>query len=80
MKIQVFFFAAVREAFGESSCWIEVPDGSRIDEVLPLLETHEKKVPEEMPIVFAVNEHFEAGDKKLQDGDELALMPPVSGG
>ena len=76
MKIEVLFFAEIKEALGQSHRFMEVSDGVSISEVVQLLG-HEL---EGRTLVFAVNEDFETGDQKLKDQDQLAIMTPMSGG
>ena len=81
MKIKVLFFARLKEIFGESSCWVEVPEGSCVRELLGYLtEPGAEYILKEFPLIFAVNEEFETDGRRLKDRDELALMMPMSGG
>ena len=81
MKIKVLFFARLREIFGGSSRWVEVPEGSCVRELLEYLtEPGAECVLKEIPLVFAVNENFETEERRLKDQDELAIMTPMSGG
>ena len=80
MKVQVLFFARLREIFGESR-FVDIPEGSRVGEVIERL-AGECADPafEKLPLRFAVNENFETADCELKDRDRLALMTPMSGG
>ena len=81
MKIKVLFFARLREIFGESCRFDEVPEGSCVGEVAErLVEECDEPALKEIPLIFAVNENFESCDRKLKDQDQLALMTPMSGG
>ena len=81
MKIKVLFFARLKEMFGETSRWVEVPEGSCVRELLEYLtESGAEHVLNEVPLVFAVNENFETDERRLKDRDELAIMTPMSGG
>ena len=77
MKIEVFFFAAVKEALGQSVREMEVPEGTYIHEIVRLLGLEHGR---NIPLIFAVNEDFETGDRKLENRDRLAIMTPMSGG
>ena len=89
MRIKVLFFSQLKEIFGEACRFIEVPDGSCIREVVERLFRESAKSEilrfaqddgNSIPVIFAVNENYETAEKKLIDGDDLAIMTPVSGG
>ena len=77
MKIEVFFFAAVKEMLGQYVREMEVPEGTCVDEVVQLLGLEHRQ---NIPLIFAVNEDFETEDRKLKNRDRLAIMTPMSGG
>jgi MoaE-MoaD fusion protein len=76
MQVAVRLFAAVREQAGRSSLALELPDGATIDEVWAALELGDP--PDGLR--YAVNRAFVDDHAPLADGDEVALIPPVSGG
>jgi len=81
MKIEIILFAQLKEIFGKTNFFLEVPKGNSVGEVVEQLERESgKDVFGGVPLVFAVNEHFEMAEKKLADQDELAILTPVSGG
>jgi MoaE-MoaD fusion protein len=55
---------------------MELPEGARAREVWELLELG----PEPVGLAYAVNRQYVDRDHALSDGDELAIIPPVSGG
>ena len=69
-------FAGLREQGGVGRRELELPDGARVEDVWPLLELGEE--PE--GLLYALNRRYAARDATLADGDEVALIPPVSGG
>jgi molybdopterin synthase catalytic subunit len=76
MRIAVKLFAVLRERAGARSLELELPDGACVDDVWPALE-----LGEEPPgLLLAVNRAYVGRDTLLSDGDEVALIPPVSGG
>ena len=80
MRINVFFFAELREIFG-SFRPMDVRDGSTVEEVVALLAGESASFfSKKASLVYAVNESFETTEKKLSHDDELALMTPMSGG
>lgn len=72
----VRLFAVLRQRAGAGSVAIELPDGARVDDALAALAD----VTAGVECVMAVNREYAAGDRVLSAGDELALIPPVSGG
>jgi molybdopterin converting factor subunit 1 len=76
MKIAVRLFAGLREQAGTREKTVELPDGATAADVWP-----ELGLGEEPPgLMLAVNRAYVERDQPLADGDELALIPPVSGG
>jgi molybdopterin synthase catalytic subunit len=83
MVLQVRLFAVLRDRAGRDSLEIEVAEGATVAEALRALgETSEplEEALEAMPVVMAVNRSYVGSDATLSPGDELALIPPVSGG
>jgi molybdopterin converting factor subunit 1 len=76
MQVRVRLFAALRERAGTGELELELPDGARVADVIERLH----HVVEGVPVVMAVNHEYAADDATLSAGDELALIPPVSGG
>ena len=76
MQVTVRLFAQLRERAGASELSLELPDGARVKDALERLGS----VTGELPVVMAVNREYADGDAPLAPGDELALIPPVSGG
>ena len=80
-KIKVKLFAILRERVGESEITISVPTGITVDylnsEILkkyPQLKSFNNK------FVTSVNRKVTTGDTIISSKDEIALLPPVSGG
>src|SRR3954462_2769811 len=76
MEVTVRLFAMLRERAGASEVTLELPDGARVSDALAEL----RDIAEGLPLVMAVNREYAAEDQVLDAGDELALVPPVSGG
>ena len=72
----VRFFAALREQAGQREREVELADGARVDDVWPALGLGD----EPRGLVYAVNRAYVERGAPLADGDEVALIPPVSGG
>jgi molybdopterin synthase catalytic subunit len=83
MVLQVRLFAVLRERAGRDSLAIEVAEGATVAEALRALAAESEPLGaalEAMPVVMAVNRSYVDTDATLSAGDELALIPPVSGG
>ena len=76
MRITVKLFAGLRERAGESGRDLELDAGARVADVWTPLGLGDE--PE--GLLYAVNKEYAAPDRRLADGDEVALIPPVSGG
>ena len=76
MRVRVRVFAALREQAGFSERDVELPEGARASDVWPSLDLG----PPPAGVLYARNTEYVAGETPLVDGDELALIPPVSGG
>ena len=69
-------FAMLRERAGAGQVVLELPEGARVRDALDSLGT----LADGLPLVMAVNREYADADQVLGSGDELALIPPVSGG
>lgn len=80
-QVRVRLFAMLAEAAGRRELVLEVPAGSRVSDVAAALA---RQVPALAPWVdrvsYALNLEYVRGDALVRDGDEVALLPPVSGG
>ena len=81
MKILVRFFAIYRERSGVSKKIIQMPPDSRVlDLINSLRAQHPNLAPSDVQIVVAVNNEYVSEQVILKNDDEIALIPPVSGG
>lgn len=76
MKVRIQLFATLRERAGTDQVELDLPEQSRVRDALELLRT----ITSGLPVVMAVNREYADEDVVLSAGDELALIPPVSGG
>ena len=76
MRVTVRLFAQLRERAGAGSLELDLPDGARVRDALAAIGD----LAAGLPVVMAVNREYAAEDAPLQPDDELALVPPVSGG
>jgi MoaE-MoaD fusion protein len=81
LRIRVRLFAMQREAAGMRELRLEVPLGSTVDDAWKaVVDSVPALAPGRSSLRFAVNGEYTDDDRTLADGDELACIPPVSGG
>ncbi|MFN8635634.1 MAG: MoaD/ThiS family protein [Chloroflexota bacterium] len=81
MKINIRLFASFREAVGSGTLAWDAPEGSTVADVVATLRAAYPRLgPAAEKALLAVNQEYVAATTRLHDGDELALIPPVSGG
>ncbi len=76
MQVRVRLFAGLRERAGADELALELPEGARVRDALHQVA----ELTAGVPVVMAVNQEYAGEDEPLKPGDELALIPPVSGG
>jgi molybdopterin synthase catalytic subunit len=76
VRVTVKLFAGLRERAGYGERELTVPDGARAEAVWASLELGD----EPAGLLYAVNREYAERGRALADGDEIALIPPVSGG
>ncbi len=81
MRVQVLFFGQLKEAAGRERDALELPEGARVSDLLrryaevsPALQSYYDVM------AVALNQEYSEAEAALHDGDEVALIPPVSGG
>jgi molybdopterin converting factor subunit 1 len=81
VKIRVRLFASFREATGSGTLAWEAPTGASVSDVVAALRAEYPRLgPASDKALLAVNQEYVGAEYRLHDGDELALIPPVSGG
>jgi len=93
MQVKVLYFGILKDWLAKSEEATELPNGSTIGELLGILRnrtphgaTSNKGAASEMTervwhsLAVAVNREYAPAGVVLRDGDEVALLPPVSGG
>jgi MoaE-MoaD fusion protein len=76
VEVTVRLFAALRERAGSPQLTLDLPEGARVRDALAELSG----LAQGVPVVMAVNREYASEEQVLDPGDELALIPPVSGG
>ena len=80
MRVLVRLFASYREAAGRGHFELELPPGATVRDAIARILKEHPLVAEGRQVVIARNREYVTPDATLADGDELALIPPVSGG
>jgi molybdopterin converting factor subunit 1 len=81
MRVQVKFFAAPREAMGRGEIEQDLPPGSTVHELMGVLTAEYPVLARYADCInVAVNRKYVDLHTELQDGDEVACVPPVGGG
>ncbi len=81
MRIEVLYFAILRERAKLERELLELPDGTSVAGARAIIGARHPAIAPLLPQVqAAVNRSWVADDHRLADGDELALLPPVAGG
>jgi molybdopterin converting factor subunit 1 len=81
MKATVKFFAALREMIGTRELSLEVIDGQTVGDLFRELCVRFPRLADYGSILlYSVNAEYVPPDHTLRDGDEVAFIPPVSGG
>ena len=81
MQIRLRYFAAIRETLGRADETREVDAGTTVSALFDLLEQEEPRLGMmRRSTLLMVNQEYVPPSHKLRDGDEVALIPPVSGG
>ncbi len=81
MRVRVLLFASLREAVGEKTLELELRDRATVADLLAQLEADHPVIARHRgKLLIAKNEERAVPGAELRDGDEIALLPPVSGG
>ena len=81
MRVRVQLFARLRDLAGRSECDCDVPAGSSVEDVWrAVADRHSSLKPFAGAISCALNADFARMSSTVREGDEVAFLPPVSGG
>jgi molybdopterin converting factor subunit 1 len=79
MRVHVLYFGVLKDVIGHRDAVMDVPEGASVNDLLALhREAGAGSVWDSVAV--AVNQEYARADDVLKDGDEVALLPPVSGG
>ena len=81
MTVRILLFAGLRERLRSDWVELELPEGATVAELLAALGEHHPALRELLPPCrVAVEQEFVAAGHRVRAGDEVAVIPPVSGG
>ena len=79
-EFKVLTFAAATEIIGADHCFLELPAGATVADLRAALIARYPEFSGLLSFAIARNEEYAADDEVLTPGDELVVIPPVSGG
>lgn len=81
MKIKVLFFASCRDLVGTGEKEITLDDGATMADLISEIASEHARFIEMAPsLMVSANQEYVEREHVLSDGDEVAFIPPVSGG
>ncbi|AHJ99648.1 MoaD/ThiS family protein [Hymenobacter swuensis] len=80
MNLKIALFGIAREIVGDSTLEVSAPEGQSAQGLLHDLHVRYPELARLTSLAVAVNNEYAADDTPLQERDEIALIPPVSGG
>lgn len=81
MRVRVLFFGMLKELVGKATDVIELPEGALVRDVVGHYESLNPRLKDWLEsLALAVNQQYSGPDTRLMPNDEVALLPPVSGG
>jgi molybdopterin converting factor subunit 1 len=81
VTVELLYFGMLKDYFEAERDVFELPSGSSVEELLELLRRRmEAELPVWRSLAVAVNREYALPSTVLHEGDEVALLPPVSGG
>jgi molybdopterin converting factor subunit 1 len=81
MTVRLRFFASIRERLQRAEAEQTLPEGATVGELWTVLCRHHPRLGDlSGSVSFAVNREYVDREHRLSDNDEVALIPPVSGG
>ncbi len=81
MRVKARLFAGLKELAGKSEIVVGLEDGATIRDLEKRLARESPRLGLLLPsLAYAVDEEYCTRDRVLHDGDEVAVIPPISGG
>jgi MoaE-MoaD fusion protein len=81
MQIRVLFFGVLKDLAGRGSHLVDLPEPAKLSDLLLHLQRQIPRLNAHFPsTAISINQEYAQPDSILRNGDEVALLPPVSGG
>src|SRR5579872_843557 len=81
MQVRILFFGVLKDLTGRASDLLNLPEHATLADVVTHYEDINPRLNELAPsLALSINQEFAAPDSPLKEGDEIAFLPPVSGG
>ena len=79
MRVKVLYFGVLKDGFGREGEWLELAEGASVADLVAECRGRFGGAPW-ASVAVAVNREYARASEVLKEGDEVALLPPVSGG
>ncbi len=80
MRVRVLPFGILKDWLGATATTLELPEGASVGDLLERIGKLQNAAPVLRGIAVSVNAEYATASRLLSDGDEVGLLPPVSGG
>ena len=80
MEITLLAFGIVKDIFKSHSIKMELPEGATTADLKALLNSKHPELHQLTTYMIAVNNEYSPQNEVIHEGDEIAIIPPVSGG
>jgi molybdopterin synthase catalytic subunit len=80
VNVQIRLFAMMAQHARTAMLTLDLPEGARAQSVKAELEKRYPRLPWPAGTLLAINQQYAAPDARVAPGDEIAIIPPVSGG
>lgn len=80
MKLNILLFGITKDIIGKSKLSYEVPDQATVPDLIESLKKSYPALQDISSVMVAVNNEYGQKDQTLHENDEIAMIPPVSGG
>ena len=80
MNIKILVFGIAKDIVGGSSADVAIIENMRVQDLRALLEEHYPRLKQLSTYMIALNNEYAKGDELINERDEIAIIPPVSGG
>ena len=80
MEIEIILYGIARDIFGAPKHKMNIASGVTVNQVMASLRNEYAELSKLSSLMIAINDEYASGDEEIKDGDEIVLIPPVSGG